>query len=191
MSSGSPSSHDCKAGRGEQVVERHRQLEAILRRKERFEIHARRPCDRRRLDLLDQRGEVQIASRAATRCRAWSRCRMCSRLFTGSASMPDAGRAGSSPSSSMRSRSSFAVVAHRRGRRRERLQDRYRDACLAARRVDREIGGVTKAPMRAPSSPQSASPFATAPPAAAANVGGREPFVALVLVDPRLEVLPA
>ena len=47
MSSGSPSSHASKPGRREQVVQRHREFEAILRRIERLEIEhadARRPA---------------------------------------------------------------------------------------------------------------------------------------------------
>ena len=54
-SSGSPLHPGGEARRREQVVELHRQLEAILRREERLRGRARRRfVERRRLDLLDQ-----------------------------------------------------------------------------------------------------------------------------------------
>ena len=88
MSSGSPSIQAAEAGRGEQVVELHRQLEALLGGIEAFEIHdadfveaGRSGCAR-----MSAAMSRSLPSRQA-RSRMFE-SRMCSRLWSGSASMP-------------------------------------------------------------------------------------------------------
>ena len=48
--------------RGKQPVEAHRQIEAVLRRKKRLEIDDTNLGEGRRLHLLDERGEIEIAA---------------------------------------------------------------------------------------------------------------------------------
>jgi hypothetical protein len=49
-----------EAGGGEQVVERHRQPEALLRREERLQVEDADALHRRVLDLLDDAGEIEV-----------------------------------------------------------------------------------------------------------------------------------
>ena len=49
-----------EAGRGEQIIERHRQLETIFRRGKRFDIHHANLRHWRRLNLLDQSRDIEI-----------------------------------------------------------------------------------------------------------------------------------
>ena len=64
MSSGSPCEPGAEARRRQQLIELHRQREAILRREERLEIEHADLRDRRRLHLRDQRRQVEIAAGA-------------------------------------------------------------------------------------------------------------------------------
>jgi hypothetical protein len=50
--------------RGEQLVDLHGERESVLRREERFEIDDTDLCDRRGLDLGDERREIEIAAGA-------------------------------------------------------------------------------------------------------------------------------
>ena len=59
MSSGSPFSHRSKPGRGEQVVDLHREREPVGRLVERLDVDHADRRERRRLDLGDQRRQVE------------------------------------------------------------------------------------------------------------------------------------
>ena len=164
-----------EARRGQQIVQRHRQLEAILGGIERFEIeHADRVI-----------GGFWIAWISASMVRfspfrqALSKMfesRMCSRLFIGSASMPSSdSTAVAAPV--MRSRNSSAIFQQSAVGRGEGFQKRKRNAGVAARRVDREVGGRLQAPNAfAALSPLCEACCATDSACAAANCSRVTPF---------------
>ena len=111
----------------------------------------------------------------------------CSRLFSGSASMPTsdsrlvAARGFRSPSASASSRTAAGGAAND-------LQNREAAARPAARRVDENSTADRRRSMRAASCPHSARPFVQRSASAAANASGVEPFRRrLVLGDPRTE----
>ena len=64
MSSGSPFSPGGKAGRGDDVVERHRQPKAVLLGIEGVQVNTPSCCEGRLLDADDQLGQVQVLPRA-------------------------------------------------------------------------------------------------------------------------------
>ena len=132
---------ELEAGRGEQVVERQRELEAILLRVERVEVEHADLGERRLLDLGDQRGDVE-------------------RLAVGPGGAEDAreqdvlaalDRVGVDPEQRQQAgRDRADLIAHGLrvgaiGRRRERAEHRDGQAGVAARRVDGEVGGVAQA----------------------------------------------
>ena len=55
---------DREAGRRDQVVQGHRQPEAVVRREESIETEDADLVERRALDLVDQRGQIQVPARA-------------------------------------------------------------------------------------------------------------------------------
>ena len=73
-------------GRGEQVVERHRQRAPFLRGVERLDVHDADALERRLLDVADQAREVDVTP-AAQAVSTSLASRMCSRLRSGSASI--------------------------------------------------------------------------------------------------------
>ena len=77
-----------EARRRQQVVEPHRELEALLRREERIHGEHADLLQRRLLDVADQAGEVEVAPVLPGVVEKRRDTRMCSRLVSGSASMP-------------------------------------------------------------------------------------------------------
>ena len=94
MSSGSPSQPGLEAGRGQQVVEPHRQREALLGREERLEVHARRCAATGGLWICwISAGEVEVLALLPGRARGWSRAG-CARGSASGRRRCRAGRAG-------------------------------------------------------------------------------------------------
>ena len=176
-----------EAGRGEQVVHRHRELEAVLGRDRRSRRRTRRPC-RRAASGSRRSGPRDRARCPGSRPHRRSRTAGCARgSSAGSAAMPTS---PSRPATAAEMRSRVATRIAAFGRRRERAQDRERQARRAARRVDRDVrrnrgsGGCARRPgpirrVRSSRSRRSSrrAPLASCP-CAPASAG----------IDPRLEL---
>ncbi len=132
---------ELEARRGEQVVERQRQLEAILLRVERVEIEHADLGERRLLDLGDERGDVErlaVGPRGAQDAREQDVLAALDRVGVDPEQRQQAGRDRAD------------LIAHGLrvgaiGGRREGAQHRDGQAGVAARGVDGEVGGVAQA----------------------------------------------
>ena len=143
MSSASPVIHGAKAGGGEQVVEAHRQLEALLRRIEGFEIQHADPRDRRRPDLLDERWQIEVAARAPGRVEDRGDQDVLAALDGIGRDAEEREQAGGDAADAVAKQ--LGVVADHRWRRREGLEDGDGETRLAARRVDGDVDRLAKA----------------------------------------------
>ena len=132
-----------EAGRGEQVVHRHGQLEAILRRVERLEVEHAHAGDRRGLDALDEVGQAEVFAvlpRRAHQRREQDVLAAAHRVGLDPEQPEQAGDGGREALADQ-----LGVGGRLAAGRLERLQDREREAGLAARRVDGEVGRLAQA----------------------------------------------
>ncbi len=140
ISSGSPSSHVAKRRRGQQVVQPHGQAEAVLGREEGFEVHDPDAGDAGRLDPGDQARQIEVLSArpgGGQQRRDQDVLAALQRVGVDAQQRQQAGDRGGDPLAQ-----DLLVFAHRGRRRRERAQDRDRQARGRAGRVDGEVGGV-------------------------------------------------
>ena len=145
MSSGSPCEPGLEAGRGQQVVDAHRQLRCGPSPGRSSRGRRRRPC---RTAASASAGSARRGRGSAPLRHAASRMaesRMCSRLLIGSASMPSS---PSRPATAEPTRSLQRGRRRRRSRRSGAANERSIDSgrpALRARRVDRDVGRVAQA----------------------------------------------
>ncbi len=129
--------------RGQQVVERHRELEPLGRREERLEIHDADLLHGRCLNQLNQRGDVEVTSlppRGVHDRREQDVLAALDRVGVDAQQSQQARRGRRDPFAHQ------VGVAEEVGRRRgERLHDRQLQARVGSRRVDGELGRVLQA----------------------------------------------
>ena len=77
----------CKRGRRQQIIDLHPQLQAILGRQKAFQVDNSHLRKRRLLDVVDQAGQIEIATGPPGRSSTLE-IKIASRLCTGSASIP-------------------------------------------------------------------------------------------------------
>ena len=133
---------ELEAGRGEQVVERQRELEAVLLREEGVEVEHADLGERRLLDLRDQRGEVErlaLGPRRAEDAREQDVLAALDRVGVDAEERQQARRDGADLLADAPPRRSG-----RRGGANEPSTETGRPG-VAARRVDREVGRVAQA----------------------------------------------
>ena len=181
-------------GRGQQVVQRHRQREPLLGGKKRLEVERRRPC------RTAASGSARIRP-ARSRSRPARQALVEDVRRAGCARGCGAGRrrcraapAGPRRAAAIRSRSASASLDQRPAAARRTIaasRAAVRRCCRACRSRCRPRRASRL--MRAPSWPHSARPFAPAArPSASANCSAREPLPRrLVGIDPGREVLGA
>jgi hypothetical protein len=127
-----------EAGRGQEVVDGHREAEAFFRRVERLEVEHADAGHRRRLDLLDQGGQIHIlagAPRGVEECREQDMVAALHRVGL-DAEQAEEARHGSGHALAERL-ALFGRTALGRG---ERVEYRHRQPGLAPRRVDDDVG---------------------------------------------------
>ena len=178
-------------GRGQQAVEPHRELEALLRREERLEIEDADLVEGRRLDLLDERSPDRDRGRPPRPPPNSAGRSVCSRLRGGRL---DAGERQHARCRCWRPVRRAARCRSRTLRRRgKRAEDRDRHAGAAAGRVDGEVGGVAQ-PLdarRRPGPSRRALPSSVAACCGGERIGATARAARFVFVDPRAEVLAA
>ena len=131
-----------EAGRGEQVVDRHRQRQALLGRKESLEVERAEFVERRLLHGVDQRRHVEAA---CPRARPY---RGCSRAGCARGSAADRRRDRAAPASRDHGADALAqrvasASCSGGGAAKERSTDSGRPL-FGARRVDRDVGRVAE-----------------------------------------------
>ena len=189
MSSGSPSIQPAKPGRGQQVVELHGQLGAVLGREERLQIDRADAFERRRLDLPDQAGQVEVLPLAPGRVEQLARAEYARGCGSDRHRCPP-GPAGREAAATMRSRSrsssarDLAAAEHRTNAARTTAGRHSSRAC----RSPLSAASRNRA-MRSPSWPHSASPSRQRLAVCAASSSGVISFrPASALVDPGTKV---
>ena len=185
MSSGSPSSHAAKPGAASRLFSRIASAKRSFAGKNDSRSSTPIALHRRLLDLLDQRGEVEVLPvlpGVAEDRREQDVLAALDRVGVDAEQAEQAGRGRGDALAEQ-----LAVVEDRLLGRGERLEDRHGDArrccraCRSRSRRRRAAAGCGRRP--GPSSP---GPSSTAPPAAAANCSGVDALLArVVLVDPR------
>ena len=131
-----------EARRGEHGVEAHREIEAVARGKERVDVDDADFGERRRLNLVDERGQIEIAA-GRPRVRQHGReegVLAASRRRLDTGERQQAGRRVARTLAEQ-----LRVVPDGSGRRGKRRQDRHGKAGSAAWRVDGELGGLAQA----------------------------------------------
>ena len=177
-----------EAGRGEQVVQRARQLEAVVGGVEGFQLERADPRDRRRLDLVDEAGQVEVARLLPRRLQDLGDQDVLpapQRVGVDAGEAEQARRGRGEPLAEQ-----LLVLPDGGGRRREGLHDGDGQPRRAARGVDGEVRGI----------PEPADPLAALPPLGeprlpqlgllgSVGLEGQPLPLGVPLVDPRGEVL--
>ncbi len=148
----------------------------FLGRIERFQVEHAHLRERRSLDLLDERGQVEVLTGRPGRVEQVGEQDVLPALDRVGVYAHQAQEARGRGADAVAQR--FLVVADRRGGCSERLQDAHRQAGGRARGVDGEVGRVFQALRSVPAScPQSASPFFQVSACCWANSSGDTPFL--------------
>ncbi len=139
---GFPRQPGLEAGRGQQVVERHDQPEAVFGRVERFQVQHADGGDGRVLDLMDQRRQVQVLAAAPGVVEHGGEENELAALDGVGFDADQTEQAGDGGVDVLGKQ--FGVVEHGGFGRGKGLEHRHRDARVAPRRVDADIGGVAQ-----------------------------------------------
>ncbi len=132
----------CEAGRGEQVVDRHRELQPLLRGIERLQIEGAHFVDRRFLDRGDQARHVETGALAPRVLEDRRQQHMIATVDRVRVAIQQRQQAGDDCGDPLAQRGS--VLKQLRRRRCKRADDGQRQARFGAGRVDRKIDGVAK-----------------------------------------------
>src|SRR3954463_12057353 len=128
--------------RRDEVVDRKRELLPLLLRVEGLEVHDADAPDGWLLDLRDERREVEALPQGPCVREDGGEQHVLAALDRIGVDADEAEQTRDGRADALAQQ--LAVITHLLGRRGERRQDRYRDAGIRSRRIDREVGGGAK-----------------------------------------------